>query len=122
MWHRIVDWFGDFTDRVRFVREFNINAKRAFENGTVPFFLKAKVTLGNRRNRHSNSKFFGGFRIFASTGGSLQLEQCKVIGMIIISNQKLVRRMITNGFHTLEVFSNNSGDGFHTAITNLLEG
>ena len=120
MWNNIISWFGDKYEKNKLVNEFNRRAAEAWDNGHAPTLLKAKIVLGNRKNKHSFSDFFSGFRIKATTGGSFSEEKCKIIGSIIMSDQQLVRKLMRLGFDTLEIFDENSYTGFETGLQNLL--
>ena len=120
MWQNIISWFGDKMEKQSLVSEFNRNAAFAWDSGAAPTLLKAKMTWGNSKNKHSFSDTFSGFRINAMTGSYMSLEKCKIIGMIIKSDQVLLRKLIRVGFDTLEVFSETSSSGFETGLQNLL--
>jgi len=120
MWNNIISWFGDKFEKQSIVRQFNKSAANAWDTGDVPTLLKAKITWGNSENKHSFSDTFSGFRILAMTGSYMSLEKCKVIGMIIMSDQVLLRKLMRVGFDTLEVFSDTSSDGFEAGLRNLL--
>ena len=120
MWQNIISWFGDVMERRSLVAEFNRNAAAAWDSGSVPTLLKAKITWGNSGNRHTFSATWSGFRINAMTGSHMSLEKCKTIGMIIMSDQVMVRKLMRVGFDTLEVFSDSSSSGFETGLQNLL--
>jgi hypothetical protein len=120
MWNNILSWFGDKFEKNKLVNEFNRSAAEAWDTGNAPTLLKAKIVLGNRKNKHSFSDFFSGFRIKAATGGVLSEEKCKIIGMIIMSDQRLIRQLMRLGFDTLEIFSEDSHTGFQTGLQNLL--
>lgn len=119
MWNSIVTWFGETLERNRLVSDFNRNAAHAWDTGEAPTLLKSKITWGNSNNKHNFSRTYSGFRINATTGGFMNREQCGAIGMIIMSDQALVRRLIRCGFDTLEVYGDN-GNGFETGLQNLL--
>lgn len=102
--YRITDWFRELNDRYALIRDFNHNSKNAFIEGFAPTLLEAKITSGHSEYRHEFSKFMGGgFRIKVLSGKSLTREEMKEIGNIILSNDTLVRRLISMGWDTLEV-------------------
>lgn len=119
MWNNIFDWFNHHAEKNELVREFNQNAKNAFINGQAPTLLRAKIVWGNRRYKHAFSDLRSGFRIKVTNKGTVNLEFCKIIGMLITQDQVLVRKLISCGFDTLEVFGM-EGDGFQTGLTLLL--
>lgn len=119
MWNTIITWFGETFERTSLVSNFNRNAAQAWDSGVAPTLLKARITWGNSNNKHNFSRTYSGFRIKAATGGYMNREKCGVIGMIIMSDQTLVRKLIRCGFDTLEVYGD-SGNGFETGLQNLL--
>ena len=119
MWNFITEWFGNKLEKKELVREFNFRASRAWDNGEAPTLLQARISWGNSQNKHSFSDVRSGFRIKAVTGVLLASEQCKVIGLLIMSDQELVRKLIRLGFDTLEVFGTGGGE-YKIGLTNLL--
>ncbi len=106
IWTKIVEWFQDRQDRKRLILGFNRSAKEAFVNGYAPVILQAKVSKGNRNYKHQFSDpFNSGFRIKAISGRQLSKQDTVNIGMVILSNEMLVRRLVVLGFDTLEVHS-----------------
>tara|TARA_B100000795_G_C22672784_1_gene388636 strand:- start:387 stop:752 length:366 start_codon:yes stop_codon:yes gene_type:complete len=119
MWNNIVSWFGETFERNRLISDFNRNASQAWDSRRAPTLLRARITWGESNNKHNFSRTYSGFRIIAATGGYMNREKCGVIGMIIMSDQTLVRKLIRCGFDTLEVYGD-SGNGFETGLQNLL--
>jgi hypothetical protein len=119
IWNNIKEWFNHHAEKNQLVSEFNLNAKHAFINGEVPTLLKAKTSWGNSKFKHASSDTWSGFRIKVTNKGTVNLEFCKIIGMLITQDQVLVRKLISCGFDTLEVFGM-EGDGFQTGLTLLL--
>ena len=120
MWDSIVTWFTSKRDKHALVKDFNRKASNAWDCGDAPTLLRAKVTWGDSKNKHNFSDIRSGFRIKAATSGNLEREQCILIGMIIMSDQVLLRKLMRVGFDTLEVFSDTSSDGFEAGLRNLL--
>lgn len=120
MWVYITEWFNHHAEKNQLVREFNQNAKNAFINGKAPTLLRAEIVWGNRRYKHAFSDFRSGFRIKVTNKGTVNIEFCKIIGLLITQDQVLVRKLISCGFDTLEVFGM-EGDGFQTGLTLLLK-
>lgn len=114
MWERlmtITDWFNDFSERRRLVKNFNYAAKGAFISGLAPTLLECKISSGDSAYKHSFSKFMGGgFRIKALSGRSLNRQELISISHVVLDNQELVRKLISLGWDTLEVHDN---AGFH---------
>jgi hypothetical protein len=101
---RIREWFGEMSERYKLVRDFNKESKNAFIGGIAPTLLEARITGGDSAYRHAFSKFMGGgFRIKALTGYSLAKSEMNELGMIILDNEELVRRLISLGWDTLEI-------------------
>ena len=119
IWNNVRDWFNHQAEKTQLVREFNQNAKNAFINGQVPTLLKSKVVWGSSRYKHAFSDIRSGFRIKATNKTHISVEYCKIIGLLITQDQVLVRKLISCGFDTLEVFGM-EGDGFQTGLTLLL--
>jgi len=119
VWNKIVNWFGDSIERGRIVKEFNIHAASAWDNGRSPHCLRAEVTSGDSNNKHSFSKWKSGFRIKATGDTQMNRSTCSVIALVILSNQLLVRRLIRCGFDTLEIYGD-SGNGYSTPLKELL--
>jgi len=117
MWrnfYEIYDWFGDMVERRKLVLNFNRSAKNAFIVGASPTLLKVSISRGYSNFRHPFSKWMaGGFRIKALSGVSLSQGEIKDIGSIILSNDELVRKLVSLGWDTLEVHDNVSSKGLH---------
>ncbi len=115
MWSRlsfIVDWFNDFSERRRLVRNFNLAAREAFVSGMAPTLLEASISIGESAYRHAFSKFMaGGFRIKALSGRALNKEEMISISQVVLNNQELVRKLISLGWDTLEVHDNAGYNG-----------
>lgn len=102
-WYRIVDWFHDFSERNRVVRNFNKSAREAFILGAAPTLLEAKITAGDSSYKHAFSKWHSGFRIKAMSGRALTRDEMIAIGNVLLSNSVLIRQLIVLGWDTLEV-------------------
>jgi len=121
IWNRILDWFSEKSEKTKLVKEFNRKAADAWDSGDFPVFLKAKVSYGNSDYKHSNSDFFSGFKIKVVSMNEVDNDVCRLIGMVIYSDQNLVRKLIRCGFDTLEVFgSKSTEDGFEIGLTQFL--
>ena len=104
IWYSILDWFYDMRERRALILGFNSASKHAFVSGTAPTLLEAKITVGDSRFRHDFSKFLGsGFRVKAMSGRELSKNEMIEIGEVILSNEILVRQLISLGWDTLEV-------------------
>jgi hypothetical protein len=115
MWSRfsfIVDWFNDFNERRRLVRNFNLAAREAFVSGMAPTLLEASISIGESAYRHAFSKFMaGGFRIKALSGRPLSKVEMIALSEVVLNNQELVRKLISLGWDTLEVHDNAGYNG-----------
>lgn len=104
VWFRITDWFIRTNERRKLLTSFNLSAKRAYVHGFTLTLIEARISVGESRFRHEFSKFLaGGFRIKALTGRPLLREEQMQIGLAILSNDDLVRELVTLGWDTLEV-------------------
>ena len=103
-WNNIVEWFRDRSERNQLVRSFNQSAKDAFVMGLAPTMLKASISKGNSAYRHQFSAWLNtGFRIQALSGRALTKDEMVVIGMVVLHDTTLVRRLIALGWDTLEI-------------------
>ena len=120
MWYRvieIVEWFGDLTERYRLIRDFNRAAKMSFISGIAPTLLEAKITMGESAYRHEFSKWLaGGFRIKALAGRPLSKSELIELGRVVLDNKELVRKLVSLGWDTLEVHSNEGYNGAKWAL------
>jgi hypothetical protein len=119
MWTFIVNWFGESRERAAIVADFNESAAQAWDDGHAKILLKSKISWGNSDNRHKFSRTWSGFRIQAATGSYMAYEQCQIIGSMIMTDQRLVRRLMRCGFDTLEIYGD-SDDGFEAPLRQLL--
>lgn len=104
IWHNIRSWFSDVKERNRFLKEWNKSAKDAYISGAVPTLLEARTTIGSLDYRHEFSKFMaGGFRVKALSGKPMKRQELLEIGNIILENDLLVRKLVSNGWDTLEI-------------------
>ena len=104
-WNTIVSWFTNLGERDRCINDFNRAAQNAFINGTAPVYLKAQKSRGNSSYKHSMSNWmYSGFSINTLSGTYLSSSDVQHCGMVIISNQELMRQLATLGFDTLEIY------------------
>lgn len=120
MWHKIIEvreWFGDVAERYKLLRDFNSAAKISFIAGSAPTLLEARITKGDPTYKHAFSKWrSGGFRIKALSGRSLEKSELIEIGRVVLDNEMLTRKMISLGWDTLEVHSNEGYRGAKWAL------
>lgn len=108
----VKEWFGDMADRYRLVRNFNKAAKSSFINGEAPTLLEVKITRGDSSFKHAFSKWMAsGFRIKALAGRALSKSEMIEIGKVVLGNEELVRKLISLGWDTLEVQSDQGFTG-----------
>ena len=108
----IQDWFNDFSERRRLVRNFNLAAREAFVSNMAPTLLECSISTGESSYRHAFSKWLaGGFRIKALSGRPLSRQEMISISEVVLSNQELVRKLISLGWDTLEVHDNAGYNG-----------
>ncbi len=106
LWNKVLDWVQDRNDRKTVIRNFNDSAKEAFINCIVPVLLKAKISKGNPSYRHNFSwSGSSGFRIEAMSGRQMTKDEIITLGDTILSDTVLVRRLVANGWDTLEIHS-----------------
>lgn len=119
LWNLVLGWFHERNDRQMFLRDFNVEAKRAYVTGQTDLLLKASTSYGNSDYRHSFSRFMaGGFRIKADGGRPLNRDEVISIGKGIIGNPMIIRTMIALGWDTLEVHPQDSSSGLQWRLQN----
>lgn len=120
MWNRILivaEWFGEMAERYKLIKDFNRAAKFSFISGSAPTLLEAKVTKGDSNFRHSFSKWMGGgFRIKALAGRPMSNMELREIGGVVLDNDELVRKLISLGWDTLEIHSNEGNLGLKWSL------
>lgn len=120
MWHRIMviaDWFGEMVERHQLVRDFNKAAKNSFIVGDAPTLLESKITRGESAYRHAFSKWlYSGFRIKALSGRALTKSELIEIGKVVLDNDVLTRKLVSLGWDTLEVHSNEGYTGLKWSL------
>lgn len=103
-WNYILEWFQDRSERGKLVRGFNRAARNAFIDGTVPVFIKALISKGEKSYHHQFSdSFYTGFRILVFCGDQLSKNDLIRIGTVIMSDDCLIRKLVVLGFDTFEV-------------------
>lgn len=104
IWCRILEWFQDRRDRTNLIMGFNRSARQAFVAGISPVLLKASISRGERSYKHQFSNFLNsGFRIMACSGRQLSKQDIVNIGLVVLNDSMLVRRLVVLGWDTLEV-------------------
>lgn len=104
MWENIRGWFSDIRERARFLREWNRNAKDAYVAGIIPVLMEARITVGCTDFRHEFSRWMaGGFRVKVLSGRAMTKDELYEIGQFVISDDVMVRKLVSNGWDTLEV-------------------
>ncbi len=109
IWDKIISWFRDRRERIRFINEFNENAKEAFITGAFGVLLTAFQTPGENANRHKHSNFLmpGGFAIKVDMGRNLSKDEMLYIGQVILNDNSTVRKLYFLGWDTLRVIDLN---------------
>ena len=130
MWNfisTIQDWFNDVSERRRLVRNFNLSAREAFVSSLAPTLLECSISIGESAYKHAFSKFMaGGFRIKALSGRPLKRQEMVSIAEVVLSNQELVRKLISLGWDTLEIHDNAGYNGIkyklydHSGISGMI--
>ena len=117
IWNRIIKWFRDMSERNRLINDWNHSARESFIVGAVPSLLEASTSMGNSDYRHEMSKWMiSGFRIRVKGGRPLIREEIIAVGRIILCNNELVRRLVSLGWDTLEVYDSASKRGCQWAL------
>lgn len=112
IWNSIVSWFRDRSERNRLIQSFNESARDAFVVGAAPVMLSASISRGDGNYKHAFSRWMAsGFRIKVYTGRELTKNEMIAIGMTIVTNQPLVRRLVVLGWDTLEVHGSQGRSG-----------
>lgn len=105
IWHKIRNWFTDLRDRTRFLTEWNRSAKDAYITGVIPTLMEARTTVGSLEYRHEFSKWMaGGFRVKVLSGKPMTKDELLEIGEFIIGDDVMVRKLVSNGWDTLELY------------------
>jgi hypothetical protein len=105
IWEKIRNWFTDLRDRNRFLREWNNSAKLAYIEGIIPILMEARITIGSLEYRHEFSKWMaGGFRVKVLSGKPMTRDELLEIGQFIIGDDVMVRKLVSNGWDTLEIY------------------
>lgn len=103
-WQSIIEWFSNRRERQELIGKFNRSAKEAFIMDVVPILLKAEISYGNSSYRHQFSSWlYHGFRIHVLSGRDLTNDEIYNIGITVLSNQALIRTLVSLGFDTLEI-------------------
>ncbi len=103
-WNRIVNWFRSLNEKDACIYDFNRAAQQAFVSGVAPVYMRAEKSRGNSAYKHSMSSWlYSGFRINTLSGRYLTNEEIRECGMVIATNQELMRKLATLGFDTLEI-------------------
>lgn len=105
LWNQIIEWFKDRQSRTALVRDFNQSAREAWILNVVPVLMEAKISRGDPRYRHQYSKVLegSGFLIKINSGRQLSKQEIVNVGMTILSNPVVVRRMVVLGWDTLKI-------------------
>ncbi len=105
----VTQWFSDLSSRQKMLKSFNDMAKAAYVSGVTHFMFKASITRGKSEYKHQFSNvLFSGLKILAFNNGRFSREDVMVIGLAILANRSLVRRMMLLGWDTLEICCDNS--------------
>ena len=105
IWDKIRNWFTDLRDRSKFLTEWNKSAKDAYIAGIIPTLMEARTTVGSIEYRHEFSKWMaGGFRVKVLSGKPMSKDELIEIGEFIIGDDVMVRKLVSNGWDTLELY------------------
>lgn len=110
--YKITDYFDNLSDRMKLIRGFNKASKKAFAEGWAPTLLLASATKGDREYKHQFSSFFNsGFIVKVLSGSPMTKGEMIKAGEVILSDQLIVRQLITLGFDTLLVHDDSGYNG-----------
>ena len=105
----ITQWFSDKSSRLKMVKSFNDAAKLAFVSGVCSFMMKASISRGKSEYKHQfSTALFSGLKLIAYNNGRLTKDDLSMVGMVILANKALVRRLMILGWDTLEIACDNS--------------
>lgn len=122
IWNNIIGWFRDWSERRHLINSFNASARDAFVNGEAPAMLSASISRGDRSYQHDFTRLLAsGFRIKVYTGRQLSRDEMIYIGMTILSNQQLVRRLVVLGWDTLEIHGSQGAYGCKWKLSDYIE-
>lgn len=120
-YQKIVEWFSDLSDRRKLIDDFNRSAREAWVDGVAPVNMKASISRGYSPYKHQYSKWMAsGFRITVFAGMQLPKTQITLIGMVILQNDILVRRMVVLGWDTLEIQCDTGNFGCRWQLSDYL--
>mgnify|MGYP003357454142 CR=1 FL=1 len=121
-WNNIITWFQDLSDRNRLLRDFNLRAKESFIAGQVPTLLRASISRGCSDYKHEFSSWlYSGYRIQALSGRVLAKKELEALGMIILSDTNLIRRLVSLGWDTLEICGDQGRYGLRWRLLNYTQ-
>lgn len=121
-WNKIREWFSNLSERRKCISDFNNAASDAFIRNTVPVYMKAEISFGNKNYKHIMSNLlFSGFRIKTISGRFLTNDEVEYVGIVIVSNQELMRKLVTLGFDTLEIYSPSGGKVKDWRLTSIMQ-
>lgn len=123
---KIVNFFvKDAAERRRFIAEFNYNASSGFQTLFVDTLYEAVSCEGNPaqdyRHEMSAPVWASGFAVIAKAGREVPIDEILTIGKIILSDQKLVRKMFVLHWDTLIVKDARTGKSVSWKIKDYLE-
>lgn len=105
----VSQWFSDLSSRKKMLKAFNETAKAAYVSGVTHFMFKASISRGKSDFKHQFSNtIFSGLKLLAYNNGHFSREDVMLIGLAILANRSLVRRLMLLGWDTLEICCDNS--------------
>ena len=117
----VTQWFSDVGSRQKMVKSFNDAAKAAFVSGITQFMFKASIARGNSKYKHQFSNaLFSGIKIVAYNNGRITKDDLTIVGLAILANPPLVRRLMLLGWDTLELCCDNSPIRFQYPINEYM--
>jgi hypothetical protein len=110
IWELIKEWWYDTRDREDYLKSFNLDFKNAFRKGHFPILLRTHVCSGHPDYSSSFSRSFLGFsrsgiKIETMNSSSFFLNKhvASTLALVILSNDRMCRDLLSLGFDTLWV-------------------
>lgn len=110
IWNRILEWWYDTRDRNVYVTSFNQDFKSAYRMGYFPVLLKVSICSGHPDySSRFSTRFLGfsrsGLKIDALSSSSFFLNKhvASMLALVILSNDRMCRDLLSLGFDTLWV-------------------
>ena len=103
---------GGSFERMRILQEMNISFKEMYCSGTIEYFCKVSVEMGESALRHDMSAFLfrSGFKVTIENDAKIQKSEMRELASYITSNKPFLRQLMTLGFDTLIIAGKTTGN------------